>query len=253
MKSQRLNLQIQRFNPERQPSSWMETFQLEPRGKMNLLEALLRIQDEQDGSLAFRYSCRGAVCGSCAMGVNGKVVLACRTPVEGLLGRPVLIEPLPHFPVIRDLIVDMSSFFARYREIEPFLHSKEVPGPRETLMDEGRRKEIDPYINCILCGICFGSCPAFKLDLSFLGPAMLAKAFRFFLDPRDGRGDKILESVNSSKVGVWACKTVFNCVTVCPKDVPPTRAIVQMRSNILRSRLRSLCLRLKRNVPFWKE
>ena len=248
MNSQLLTLQIQRFNPERQPSSWMETFQLEPRGKMNLLEALMRIQDEQDGSLAFRYSCRGAVCGSCAMRVDGKVVLACRTPVEGLLGRPVLIEPLPYFPVIRDLIVDMSSFFARYREIEPFLHSKEVPGPRETLMDERQRKEIDPYINCILCGICFGSCPAFKLDSSFLGPAMLAKAFRFLLDPRDGRGDKILKTVNSSRTGVWACKTVFNCVTVCPKEVPPTRAIVKMRGNILRSRLRSFCLRLKQIV-----
>ena len=243
MNSHLLTLQIRRFNPERQPSPWVETFQLEPREKMNLLEALLRIQDEQDGSLAFRYSCRGAVCGSCAVRVGGRVVLACRTHVEDLLGRSVLIEPLPYFPVIRDLVVNMSSFFARYREIEPFLHPKEAQGPRETLMDEGRRKKIDPYINCILCGICFGSCPAFKLDPSFLGPAMLAKAFRFLLDPRDGRGDEILESVNSSKAGVWACKTVFNCVKVCPKDVPPTRAIVQMRGNILRSRLRSLCLR----------
>jgi len=87
---------------------------------MNLLEGLLRIQDEQDGSLSFRYSCRGAVCGSCAMRVNGKVVLACRTPVEGLLGKPVFVEPLPFFPVIRDLIVDMSVFFAHYRKLEPY-------------------------------------------------------------------------------------------------------------------------------------
>jgi succinate dehydrogenase / fumarate reductase iron-sulfur subunit len=115
-------------------------------------------------------------------------------------------------------------------------------------MDERQRKEIDPYINCILCGICFGSCPAFKLDSGFLGPAMLAKAFRFFLDPRDGRGDKILKIVNSSRAGVWACKTVFNCVEVCPKEVPPTRAIVKMRGKILKGWLRSFCLRLKQIV-----
>jgi succinate dehydrogenase / fumarate reductase iron-sulfur subunit len=248
MSSQLLTLQIQRFNPEKHPPTWVETFRLEPRPKMNLLEALLRLQDEQDGSLAFRYSCRGAVCGSCAMRVDGEVVLACRTHVETLLGRPVLIEPLPYFPVIRDLIVDLSSFFAHYREIEPFLHPKKAPGPRETLMDERQRKEIDPYINCILCGICFGSCPAFKLDSGFLGPAILAKAFRFLLDPRDRRGDKILETVNRSRTGVWSCKTVFNCVTVCPKEVPPTRAIVKMRGRILKSRLRSFCLRLKHSI-----
>jgi succinate dehydrogenase / fumarate reductase iron-sulfur subunit len=183
------------------------------------------------------------------MRVDGKVVLACRTHVADLVGRPILIEPLPYFPVIRDLLVDMSSFFARYREIKPFLHPKEAAGSRETLMDERQRKVIDPYVNCILCGICFGSCPAFRLDPSFLGPAMLAKAFRFFLDPRDGRGDKILETVNRSRTGVWACKTVFNCVRVCPKDVPPTRAIVEMRGNILRNRLRSLCSRLKVRKP----
>jgi succinate dehydrogenase / fumarate reductase, iron-sulfur subunit len=239
MKPRHLHLQIRRFDPERQPASWIEAYPLEPREKMNLLEALLRIQDEQDGSLAFRYSCRGAVCGSCAVRVDGKVVLACRTHVEDLQGRPVLIEPLPCFPVIRDLIVDMSSFFARYREIEPFLHPKELPSPRETLMDEKQRKEIDPYINCILCGICFGSCPAFKLDAQFLGPAVLAKAYRFFLDPRDKRRQEMIEKVDRPR-GIWACKTVFNCVSVCPKQVPPTQAIVKMRGKSLRNHLSSL-------------
>jgi succinate dehydrogenase / fumarate reductase iron-sulfur subunit len=203
---------------------------------MNLLEALLRIQDEQDGGLSFRYSCRGAVCGSCAMRVNGKVVLACRTPVEGLLGKPVFVEPLPFFPVIRDLIVDMSVFFAHYRKLEPYVHGRPVSAQSEYLMAEEERKEIDPYINCILCGICFAVCPAFERDAQFSGPAMLAKAYRFFADGRDKRKEEVLKTVDSHS-GVWGCNTVFQCVKVCPKEVPPTHAIVRMRRKILTHRL----------------
>ncbi len=243
MTSQLLTLKIQRFHAEKEPARWIQTFELEPRKGMNLLEGLLRIQDELDPSLAFRYSCRGAVCGSCGMRVDGKIVLACRTPVEGLLGRPVLVEPLPFFPAIRDLVVDMARFFESYRKIEPFLHGISLSSALEYPMDERRRKEIDPYINCILCGICFSSCPAFDLDKEFLGPAMLAKAYRFFLDPRDRRTGEILRTVDDQK-GVWGCKTVFNCVRVCPKEVPPTHAIVKMRAQILRSRLSGFFKRL---------
>jgi succinate dehydrogenase / fumarate reductase iron-sulfur subunit len=211
---------------------------------MNLLEALLRIQDEQDGGLSFRYSCRGAVCGSCAMRVNGNVVLACRTPVEGLLGKPVFVEPLPFFPVIRDLIVDMSVFFAHYRKLKPYLQGRPVSAKSEYLMAEDERKEIDPYINCILCGICFSVCPAFERNSQFLGPAMLAKAYRFFADSRDKREEEILKGVDSHS-GVWGCNTVFRCVKVCPKEVPPTHAIVRMRRKILTHRL-------SRILKLWK-
>ena len=243
MKSDLLTLRIKRFQKERDPRQWIETFQVEIRKGMNLLEALLRIQDEQDGTLSFRYSCRGAVCGSCAMRVNGKDVLACRTHVEDLLEKSALIEPLPFFPVIRDLIVNLSTFFDHYRKIEPYLKGKPVSPQVEYLMDEEKRKEIDPYINCILCGICFGTCPAFEKDPEFLGPAMLAKAYRFLADPRDRRREEILRAVNAQQ-GVWGCKTVFNCVNVCPKEVPPTHGIVKMRRKILRYRLASIVSRL---------
>jgi succinate dehydrogenase / fumarate reductase, iron-sulfur subunit len=239
MKPDLLTLKIKRFQAEREPQCWIETFSLESRKGMNLMEALLRVQDEQDGTLSFRYSCRGAVCGSCAMKVNGNVVLACRTQVEDFLGKPAFIEPLPYFPVLRDLIVDMSTFFAHYREIEPFLHGKPVPSHQEYFMNEEKRKEIDPYINCILCGICFGVCPAFERDPQYSGPAMLAKAYRFLLDPRDKRSKEILELVDNH-AGVWGCNTVFRCVKVCPKEVPPTPAILKMRRKILRYRLRSV-------------
>ncbi len=237
-----LKIKIKRFNKERVPKQWIENFQVETRKGMNLLEALFRIQDEQDGTLSFRYSCRGAVCGSCAMRVNGEDVLACRTHVEDLLDKAALIEPLPFFPVIRDLIVDLSVFFDHYGKIEPFLQGKSISPQEEYPMEEERRKEIDLYVNCILCGICFGTCPAFEKDRQFLGPAILAKAFRFFADPRDIRNKNILEAVNTQQ-GVWGCKTVFNCVKVCPKQVPPTYGILKMRRKILGYRLSSLLLR----------
>jgi len=243
MKSNLLTLRIKRFHKEKDPPQWIETFQVEIRKGMNLLEALLRIQDEQDGTLSLRYSCRGAVCGSCAMRVNGKDVLACRTRVEDLLEKPALIEPLPLFPVIRDLIVDLSVFFDHYRRIGPTFQGMPVSPHVEYLMKEEKRKEVDPYINCILCGICFGTCPAFENDSAFLGPAMLAKAYRFLADPRDRRQKEILKAVNTQQ-GVWGCKTVFNCVKVCPKEVPPTHGIVKMRSKILRDRLASIVSRL---------
>lgn len=230
-----LILKIKRYNSEKNPPCWEETFEVETRKGMNLLEALLWVQDEQDPTLSFRYSCRGAVCGSCAMRVNGELVLACRTPVERLLGKVVLIEPLPNFMVIRDLIVDMSFFFEHYRRIKPYLHGKSVDSDREPLMMEAERKEIDPYIQCILCGICFGVCPAYQRDPKFLGPAILAKAYRFFADPRDQREGKILDSLNDHR-GVWGCNTVFQCVKVCPKEVPPTHAILKMRRDILKHR-----------------
>ena len=239
MKSSQLTLRIKRFHKERVPQQWTETFQVEIRKGMNLLEALSRIQDEQDGTLAFRYSCRGAVCGSCAMRVNGKDILACRTHVESLLEKPALIEPLPHFPLIRDLVVDMSTFFNHYLKIEPCLHGKPISPQTEYIMREEERKEIDPYIQCILCGICFGTCPAFEKDPGFLGPAMLAKAYRFLADSRDMRNEEILNNVNNQQ-GVWGCRTVFNCVNVCPKQVPPTHAIVKMKRRILTYRVSSL-------------
>ncbi|OGP88285.1 MAG: hypothetical protein A2157_08635 [Deltaproteobacteria bacterium RBG_16_47_11] len=243
MKPNLLTLRIKRFHKEKDPPQWIETFQAEITKGMNLLEALLTIQDEQDETLSFRYSCRGAVCGSCAMRVNGKDVLACRTHVEDLSGKPALIEPLPLFPVIRDLIVDLSAFFDHYRKIEPYLQGKSVSKQVEYLMEEEKRKEIDPYITCILCGICFGTCPAFETDSEFLGPAVLAKAYRFLADPRDRRNEEILKAVNTQQ-GVWGCKTVFNCVKVCPKEVPPTHAIVKMRGKTLRHRLASIVCRL---------
>lgn len=248
MDTRTLSLKIRRFQTERRPPGWTETFAVGARKGMNLLEALLRIQDEIDPSLTFRYSCRGAVCGSCAMRVNGQVVLACRTHVEPLLGKTVLIEPLPNFPVIRDLLVDLSSLFAHYRRMGLYLHAKSAPSSSERIMDEDKRREIEPYINCILCGACYGVCPAYGRNTRFAGPAILAKAYRFLVDPRDRREREILSLVDRPN-SIWVCNTVFQCVKVCPKQVPPTQAILDMRRKILKHRLLSVFSRLFSGLP----
>jgi succinate dehydrogenase / fumarate reductase iron-sulfur subunit len=237
MKDKFLTFRIKRFNKNKTPSDWIETFQLEKKKGMNLLEALLKIRDEQDGSLGFRYSCRGAVCGSCGMKINGKPILACRTILEKLGEDSFFIEPLPNFPLVYDLIVDMSVFFKHYCYIEPYFDNPKDTQPiSEYLMDEGKRKEIDPYIQCIHCGICYSRCPAFGRNKEFLGPAILAKAYRFYADPRNERFKKVLYKIDDLH-GVWGCNTVYNCERVCPKGILSTHGILKLRKGILNDKL----------------
>jgi succinate dehydrogenase / fumarate reductase iron-sulfur subunit len=204
-----------------------------PEG-MTVLEALLRIQAEQDGTLAFRYACRGAVCGSCAMIINGSVNLACRTQVHGLDEETVTVEPLPNLPVVKDLVVDMDPFFDQLRAVQPWLQPAE-PGPeREHLVVPDQWTEAEPYTNCILCACCHGVCPAAERDPEYLGPAALAKHYRFLADVRDEADDARMALVDSEQ-GVWGCDMVWNCVEICPKGVPPTKGIGKTRARIRRA------------------
>lgn len=235
-----------------------DTFEVKVRPHMSVLEALFQIQDEQDGSLAFRYSCRGAVCGSCAILINKKQRLACRTQVDEIMGERVLsitnlgpvarglvktgeeilIEPLPGFPVIRDLIVDLDPFLKHYEEIKPWFDAPEGLD-HEMLMSEKDFNKVDRYVTCILCGACYGACPSFGRDTNFIGPAALAKAWRFYVDSRNSNIDVILERVDQEN-GVWACDEVYRCVEVCPKDVPPTNAITGFMRKIMVHRLKRI-------------
>ena len=210
---------------------------------MSVLEALFQIQDEEDSTLAFRYSCRGAVCGSCAMMINKKLRLACRTQVSEVAGEKVLsisaygpiakpeiktgndilIEPLPNLPLIKDLIVDMKPFLKNYEYVKPWFESALKNG-KEKPMSQEEVKKVDKYAACILCGLCYGSCPVVSRNDKYLGPAALAKAWRFYEDSRYQNGDRMLTRVDKPD-GVWACNHVYRCVEVCPKQVPPTNAI----------------------------
>jgi len=228
------------------------SYDVEERPGMTVLDALFQIHDRQDDSLSFRYSCRGAVCGSCAMSINKVPRLACRTQVAGLVGEnpqrlapslsivqtadwdpstEALIEPLPNMPVIKDLIVDMESFYAKYRQIKPTLHGK-VVGDKESIMGPSVVLELERYTNCILCAACYGACPINAIDPDYIGPAALAELYRLRIDPREDDGGKRLELADNPH-GWWACRFYTNCNSVCPREVPPNIAIGKARQELM--------------------
>ena len=231
MPERTVTFRITRFDAASNAPVREQDFRVRVRKGMSALEALLEIQDRQDGSLALRYSCRGAVCGSCAMRINGSVVLACRTQMSSLRGPLVCVEPLPHLKVIKDLVVDLGPFFAKYEYIRPWLVPEGSLPEHERRVSEADRRKIDAYVNCILCAACHGRCPVARRTPGYLSPAPLAKAYRFIADVRDTDTDRRLADLDSH-AGVWGCDTVFNCVRVCPKGVPPTHGICAIRRKI---------------------
>ena len=223
--------------PDRGPS--FSTYEVEVVPGMSILSVLLKIRDEMDGGLSFRCSCRSAVCGSCAMAMNGKIELACRTQVASLGGEVVIVEPLPNFEIIKDLVVDMEPFWAKYELIKPWLMRKALSEGTEIRQSEAERSRIDQFVNCILCAACYGACAVLARDPGYLGPAALAKLERFVLDSRDQRPPSALQVVNSEQ-GVWGCDTLLNCIEACPKNVRPTDAIVGLRKSLVKQEFRKL-------------
>ncbi len=218
-----------------QPPRFAE-YELSARGGISVLEALLLIRDEQDPTLAFRYACRGAVCGSCAMSIGGKLQLACRVLLSSLAGNRVVIEPLPGFDLIKDLVVDMDPFWEKYERVRPWLHA-EITGAAESRQSERDRQRIDQYINCILCGLCYAACPVKRSNPDFTGPAALAKLERFLADSREDRDSATL-AAEDSQAGLWGCRTITRCIDVCPKNVRPTDAIESLRRKRILQKLK---------------
>lgn len=223
--------------PDREPR--FATYRINVIPGLTVLSVLLRIRDELDGTLSFRSSCRSAVCGSCGMVINGKIDLACRTQVAAFNTDTIILEPLPNFEVIRDLVVNMTPFWHMYEKIQPYLIRNSPVPEKEIPQSEAERQRIDQYVNCILCACCYGACPVLAKEEGYLGPAAAAKLERFALDSRDERGGAALEIVNNEK-GVWACDTVFRCIDACPKDVRPTDAIVGLRKALVKNRFKKL-------------
>jgi len=222
---------ILRYDAARGGEPWFQSYDVTAGERTSVLEALLKIQDEQDPSLAFRYACRGAVCGSCAMSIGGRLDLACRVQLRNLPSRRVVIEPLPRFDVIKDLVIDMDGFWAKYERVRPWLHAT-LEGERESRMSERQRAKIDQYVNCILCGLCYAACPVVSHNEAFTGPAALAKLERFYADSREDRGGETLvqEDVHD---GVWGCHTITRCIQACPKHVRPTDGIEALRRRLV--------------------
>jgi succinate dehydrogenase / fumarate reductase iron-sulfur subunit len=240
----RLTFTIQRFNPEIDQHPHDEEYRLEVGRGMTVLDGLIRIKNQQDGTLCFRYSCRSAICGSCAMQINGVEKLACRTSVRKELERhgDIRISPLKNLSAIKDLVVDMSSFWQKVRAVQPWL------GPLQPgLEQEGGQLRLPvgsyQFHNvdaCIMCGACVAACTSHEVSRGFLGPAALAKADRFRADPREADSSKLhrLKDLEQDH-GIWDCVRCNYCVQVCPKDVRPMEAIVRLRRAAIDSGLTS--------------
>lgn len=206
---------------------------------LTVLTVLLRIREELDGTLAFRSSCRSAVCGSCGMVMNGEIGLACRTQVATFDSDTIILEPLPNLEVIRDLVVDLTPFWQMYEKIQPYLIRQSPVPDKEIPQSEAERQRIDQFVNCILCACCYGACPVLAREPGYVGPAAAAKLERFVLDSRDERPAGALEFLNDER-GVWGCDTLFRCIDACPKDVRPTDAIVGLRKALVKHRFQKL-------------
>jgi len=223
--------------PEKKPE--FTSYRIKVIPGLTVLTVLIRIRDEIDGTLSFRSSCRSAVCGSCAMVINGKIDLACRTQVAAFESNTIILEPLPNMEIIKDLVVDLTPFWNMYEKVKPYLIRNHPYPEKEITQSETERSRIDQYVNCILCASCFGACPVISRDTKYLGPAAFVKLERFFLDSRDERGTSFLESVNNEH-GLWGCDTVLRCIDACPKDVRPTDAIVSLRKALLKNKMKRL-------------
>lgn len=231
----------------------IQTYSLDVDSGSTVLECLNRIKWELDGTLAFRKNCRNTICGSCAMEINGRPALACKETIAQELARlpqpetlpsgqpqpdagiPELwIGPMGNMPVIRDLVVDMSSFWHNLEAIKPSINTSRHPLPdREFRQSPAERTRLDQPANCILCGACYAACNAREVSQTFVGPHALAKAYRMVADTRDQVTAERLDQYNQGLAGVWGCTRCFNCNTVCPMDVQPLDQITKIKSAIL--------------------
>ena len=225
-----MKFSIYRFNPDSDASPSMQAFELSDDQldrEMMLLDALLLLKS-QDETLSFRRSCGEGVCGSDGMNVNGMNRLACITPLFSLKS-PVVINPMPGLPVIRDMVVDMAQFYRQYRAVRPYLINKDPEPEVEHLQSPAERDKLDGLYECILCGCCSTACPSFWWNPDkFLGPAALLQSWRFLADSRDQATDERLANLDGP-FRLFRCHTIMNCVEVCPKGLSPTRAIGRIK------------------------
>jgi len=227
-----VRLSILRFDPKTDSEPHYDIFEVPTKPGMRVLDALFYILENYDRSLAFRYSCRSAVCGSDAMFINGRQRLACNTQISKL-GKEITIGPLPHLPVIRDLVVDLHPFFHRMDMVKPYFEAREPFPEKEFIQAPKDREALDVAIDCIDCAACFSACPITWTDPAYPGPAAFVKGYRFMADTRDY--DKASRAnLLGCEDGVWRCHTIFNCADACPKSINPTYFIQYLKRKTTR-------------------
>jgi succinate dehydrogenase / fumarate reductase iron-sulfur subunit len=224
----KINVKILRYNPEKDGKPHWQRYEVEIASDSTILDILNEIHWRLDGTLAYRRSCRSAICGSCAMKVNGSNILACETPLHRFKGKPLKIEPLPGFRIIKDLVVDLDSFFEKMNRVRPYLLLDKPIPDKEFVQSPEEFEEIREACICILCGSCTSSCPSLWANDDYLGPAALLKAYRFIFDSRDDAGDERIDIIND-KNGIWRCHTIFNCMEACPKHIKITEYLSKLK------------------------
>ena len=238
-----VTVRIRRYDPEvENPESYWQEYPITLEDSSTVLDALIKIREEQDGTLSLRCSCRSAICGSCAMRINGHAGLACKTQASNALveGNTIVIEPAGVMPVIKDLVVDFDLFWDKIREVEPYLqpHGEEPEG--EYIASNESMLHLSSVTGCIMCGACVSECTVLEVDPTFLGPAALAKAYRFTADPRDGDANGVSKERLEHLVeptGMWDCTRCGECVTACPKGVDPMGRIMALRDQAMEAGL----------------
>ncbi|HJZ14196.1 MAG TPA: succinate dehydrogenase iron-sulfur subunit [Stellaceae bacterium] len=220
------SFRIYRWDPNKNATPTLDTFDIDRDhcGPM-VLDALVKINDQIDPTLAFRRSCREGVCGSCAMNIDGGNHLACLTPIESLKKGTSRITPLPHMPVLKDLVPDLNGLYAQYELIEPWLQSDQPPPDRERRQSPEDRAKLDGLWECILCFCCSTSCPSYWWNPDrYLGPAILLQSYRWLADTRDQHTGERLDRLEDP-FRLYRCHTIMNCTRTCPKGLNPARAI----------------------------
>ena len=226
-----IDIKVLRYQPDADEKPRWQKFELSVEDDSTVLDVLNRIHWEKDGTLAYRRSCRSSICGSCAMKVNGRNVLACETPISRF-GRRLKIEPLPGFPIIKDLVVDMEDFFEKLQRIKSYLILKKPVPDKEFVQTPAQLEEIGESILCILCAACTSACPSLWPNPDYLGPAALLKAYRFVFDSRDDGADERIDIVNDRN-GIWRCHTIFNCMEACPKKIKITEYLSRLKVKVV--------------------
>ena len=230
-----VDLRILRYDPERDTRPHWERYTVEAEPTDRVLDLLHKVKYEQDGSLTFRRSCAHGICGSDAMLINGRNRLACKIRLDQLGRGRVTVAPLPGLPVVKDLVVDMEGFFAKYRRVMPYLVAEGPAPARERRQSPAERARYDDTTKCILCAACTSSCPSFWAQPEYIGPAAIVNAHRFIFDSRDEAADVRLE-ILAERDGVWHCRTIFNCVDACPWGIKITQAILEVSGAIVERR-----------------
>jgi succinate dehydrogenase / fumarate reductase, iron-sulfur subunit len=239
-------LRIRRYDPQSGDAAYWDEHRVELGERNSVLDAILKVRDDVDGSIGIRCSCQQAICGSCGVRMNGKPGLACNThlqaaadrghgagwnpPEEGERNTVITVEPMGNMPVIRDLIVDMDAVhWKKIQRVTPWLINKEPVPEREYIVPHENMVDITQPMACIQCGACVSDCLSMEIDPLFIGPAALAKAYRFVGDPRDADHYERLKDLSEDEHGLYDCTHCFNCIDACPKDVAPMSQIMRLR------------------------